>query len=184
MKVCILPGITEGSWHKERMAAACRARGWEVIDTPENAHTIISHSGGIFFIPLPKPGQHILLIDPTCPRDKDGVRGAFQFMWWEVRHTALSRQFGNWFWRMCHNLYYILTDVPRTLRIIHRFTTYDIAPILRHPATSIAQSDNKAWFDEAVARDIARPRELPIHYIHTHHDDCWNNPERYLELLG
>ncbi|MGB4800132.1 MAG: hypothetical protein WBP03_01275 [Candidatus Saccharimonadales bacterium] len=183
-RVCLIYGITEGPWHGRAMRAAFARRGWELVANPSEADIVVAHSGGVFFIPLPRADQQLLLIDPTCTADRAGARHALRFIGWEMRHTLLSREAGNFLRRMCHNLFYILVSFRRNREIVRHFYRPNITAVLRHPRLIITQSDNRAWFDEQTLQRLADSQKLHVHYIRSHHDDCWNHPDRYLDLLS
>ena len=184
MKTCaIIYGITEGPWHARRMRQEIAKRGWKYISEPSKADIIIAHSGGVFFIGKPKKHQTVLLIDPTCPADNHPHKHVRKFIAWEFRNTALSKEFPNWMWRMIHNVYYTAAHFPRNREIARRFREHSIAPVLQHPRTYIVQSANHGWYDGPTLRKQAEPRHIDVVFVNSHHDDCWNNPGRYLDLI-
>lgn len=63
--VAFLYGVTEGPQHSRRFRRELERAGYTITHDPAEAEIVIAHSGGCMLVPLEKPTQTTLFINPT-----------------------------------------------------------------------------------------------------------------------
>jgi hypothetical protein len=182
--VAFLYGALEGPAHGKRFQQALTQAGYAVTPDPSSADIVVAHSGGCMLVPLDKPGQTTLLINPTywpgnVPR-KQAARKSMQDCRQYGTRNAL-RQLQHHLW----NVWYLLTDWRHSRELLRAAKRFDFPNDIAIPAgrVIVVRNEHDPWLtDNLGALQQAHPNIQLVH-LPGNHDDCWYNPQIYVNLL-
>ncbi len=169
---CIIPGFLEGQLTAWRMRRELRRRGYSIVSDKHAADVIIAHSGGLFFV-YPHKDKRILLIDPltnveNIPSD------ILRHVWFDIRHVAM-KQPGYYIVKTLLNVIYIW-NIPRWIAMSTRASKARELIDAHNKGTTIITASNDHSY---TLRDDVPGAIL----MDADHDDCWRNPNKYIDLL-
>lgn len=157
--------------------------GYEIVTSTHIADIIIAHSAGCFWLPNASKKQKLLLINPPYWPGRsmnERVRARLvNYPYFRQR----GQSFKSWLVRTFWAAYYIVTDVPRSLRIIKRSYSFDLKEVLKGRRVHIIRNEHDDLltprFDELGNEfTLVTMTSLP-----GDHDDCWANPMLYIAEL-
>ena len=174
---CIVYGFAEGPRHGNRMRQALTDRGYCIVTKPRRADLVIAHSGGHLLLRMPKPAQTYLIIDASCNTGRHVFDNAFRHVWYDLVHVLGNGQVQYYAWKTWWNSVYVLLRPLPAIRMYQRIRRRAYYPQRFAGKGVITQGDDRSWYNPAVL-----PLE-EIVFMSGDHDDCWRNPDRYLDLL-
>jgi len=181
--VYIIPGWSEGAGQTRKLAACLINNGFTQSKKVEDADILITHSAGCYFAAEAGKAKLVMLINPSY-----GLGGAGAGLG-QVNDTLFGaprqiRQWGfiNWLQMRSWNAYYLLSQPHRSLKIL-KYIKSD--PVSLPGAEKIIFLDNDSDRDHTSAVEKVRAAHKNVVYI-PHpglHEDCWINPQPYVDLL-
>ncbi|QQS19401.1 hypothetical protein IPL85_03890 [Candidatus Saccharibacteria bacterium] len=175
---CIVYGFMEGPRHGHRMRQALRDRGYRVVKSQRHANLIVAHSGAHLLVRVPKVRQQVLIIDASCNTGRHVFDNALRHVWYDLVHVLGNGQVQYYAWKTWWNaVYFFLRPLP-AWRMYRRIRRPDYLPVRFAGKAVITQGDDRSWY---------RPESLPLEeivFMSGDHDDCWRNPDRYLDLIN
>ena len=180
--VAIIYGWSEGQWHSKLFREQLIHNGYEVVKEPEKAHAIIAHSEGCYWSPKNNRADLIILIGlPYWPGRNLAtsvilnLKANYSFA--KGTHSAIY-----WTSKLIRNVWYIFTK-PRSSYWV--LTKHKLANLPTQKKAKVILIRNK--MDTFLHPDIQKILPITKNYeLVQHegvHDDCWNNPKPYIDLL-
>jgi hypothetical protein len=177
--VCILYGLNEGPATGRQFVAACRRAGFGIVRDPVTADIIFAHSGGCLLVPSKTHAQLITMVGvPYWPGRPWLVCTAIK-IWREFRLYRRQHRLKHW---------------------AHKWTCY-----FRYARKfkagwrmAVSLSPDNPWNSsqhQVIVRNrhdvYCSPHILKLSFrgprtfisLPGEHDDCWDNPQRYVELV-
>ncbi|QQS18072.1 hypothetical protein IPL68_05515 [Candidatus Saccharibacteria bacterium] len=151
--------------------------GYTIIKHPRRADLVIAHSGAHLLLKLPRSGQTYLIIDASCNTGRHVFDNAFRHVWYDLVHILGNGQLQYYGWKTWWNCVYTLTRPIPAIKMYRRIRHPNYRPKRFSTMAIITQGDDRSWYNPAV---------LPVEelvFISGDHDDCWRNPDRYLDLI-
>lgn len=182
--VAFLYGALEGPAHSKQFRRVLKRAGYAIGDKAAAADVVIAHSGGCMLVPLDKPEQLTLFINPTYWPGNVPRKQAVRKIGRDFRHYLTRRAFQ----RLRYHLWsgwYFLTDWGHSRRLLAAAKQSDFPNDIAIPAGQVivARNEHDPWFtDDLRALQKAHPNIRIVH-LPGDHDDCWFNPEPYVNLL-
>ena len=175
MKVYIEYGWPEGKWHAKLLAESLITAGFEVVDEPAEADVIIAHSGGCYMLPsdiTPKLVLHIGL--PNWP---GRIVPTSTLLKWNMETKNFY-----WFKKLFYQGVYFFN--PITTYKSWRAWTKKI--LFNYPSakTILIRNNKDTYMHDETSRALATKREWQYIESPGMHDDLWENPEQYVELIA
>lgn len=174
---CIVYGFAEGPRHGRRMRQALVDRGYEIVQRPYRASLVIAHSGAHFLLRVPVQDQRLLVIDASCNTGRHVFDNALRHVWYDLVHVLGNGQVQYYSWKTWWNAVYFITRPFPAIRMYRRIRLEKFRPLRFAGKAVITQGDDRSWYN---------PEALPVNeivFMSGDHDDCWRNPDRYLDLL-
>ena len=178
----IVYGFAEGPRHGRRMRHALKTRGYTLVRHVKDADVILAHSGGYLMLPPLRPEQQLVLLDPSYRPAKTPLFCLVSHLVYDIRFLLFSSLWGYWSWKTWWNIWYIVWHPRRQLRMYRRYHTQDFSTITSHPQLTVLQSDDRSWFDDRHYRSRDGRSNITLHFVAADHDDCWRQPNVYLDL--
>jgi len=178
--VCVIYGIAEGRHVGVNFEKLLKQAGYSLQDDPKVAEIIIAHSGGCYLIPENNRANCVLLIDmPFWPRKS--LFSSFVQKFFRDLKFSFKFRYKRWYiYKTFWNLLYGL-NIFRGVRM-YRGKKQNKPWGIKVPKLIVVRNEN----DTFCMPDLD---QLPFVYkpqlvdLPGEHDDCWVNPERYLELI-
>ncbi len=174
---CIMYGFAEGPRHGRRMRQALADRGYRVVRSPRRADIVIAHSGSHLLLPTPKKPQVLLIIDASCNTGRLVIDNALRHIWYDFVHVLGNGQVQYYLWKTWWNAVYVFLRPLPALTMYQRLRREAFRPLRFAGKATITQGDDRSWYNP----DILPVSELV--FMSGDHDDCWRNPDRYLDLI-
>ena len=180
--VAILYGIAEGRAHGKRFRQALQNKGYVITDDVQAATIVIAHSAGTFYLPKPNHTQTVVCIGATYwPGRNPGVQWSIKFMLDILltlpRHPLFFIRKTAW------NLWY-LANLGRTFDILHRYKTFNFPDYVARAGNILTiRNALDPWLTPSAALLKTSNARYSYRQIPGQHDDCWRNPEPYIDLI-
>ena len=167
-------GLFEGPALSRAFRKRLKERGFTATKSLQNAEYIISHSGGVYFLPQTMKAKKILLIGPPLWPNKKMSRSIKEKLISDGLDSATAQ-------KLMKNTRYALTNIRRSLsmRSMHQRNAqynFDTEVVL------IRNSDDTFLHHES-ATELARDRKWTFIHFDGGHDDLWIEVDRYIDLL-
>lgn len=174
--VAFLYGLGEGKWHSRKFRQSLQAAGYKMTDDPLRADILITHSGGSLLLSPQCSARTILSINHT---------------YWPGRGLLAShwRRQQNGF--RAHKLRWIGLNAINFCYLFRLRHTWRLAKAWPRRAKPVPVPESaQVVFARARQDEFCEPHALLetqgaqcyISFLGMH-DDCWFNPEPYINLL-
>lgn len=179
----ILYGMAEGPFHSRKLRQLLEEAGFQPVDDTKDADIIIAHSGGSFIVPKHTAAKLFLHINPSYWPGKSLLRSLAQKLKYDFRLYRQRHQLNRWLATLAANIVYGL-NLSRSLRMAW--------PYFHATRTLKSLSDDsKHIFIRSYIDSYCHPKALleatdgQHNYLTLagHHDDCWREPEQYVQLI-
>lgn len=175
-------GFAEGPWHSKKLRNSLAQAGCMESGDPMSADIIISHSGGCFFLPQPSRARLTLLIGVPFSPDRqlavtlvDKIRNDFL----EYSRKKLLRK---WLTKTIWNLVYLLLHLPRNITLCFKAVRQNRIGVSVPGKAVLVRNQEDPFCRPEIAKHT-----IYLEHIHESlpgsHDDCWSNPDPYVELI-
>ncbi|HEU4913947.1 MAG TPA: hypothetical protein VFT16_00875 [Candidatus Saccharimonadales bacterium] len=183
--VAIIYGFAEGPLVGKYFRRLLHQKGFRVITDPQEADIIVTHSGGVYYLPQDLQGKTVLIVAPTYWRFGDSlIKGGLSKIRQEAQHAIKKHHLRRWFEKAYINTMYVFGDVPASVRM---FQTAKIAgkdlPLCNAKRVGVISHHNDAW--SGYIQKVAVEKYLPYCLI-SHagsHDDIWIHPKDYVAVI-
>jgi hypothetical protein len=181
-KVAILYGWAEGSWESREFRGKLEAEGFAFIKSPKEADILIGHSLGCYLVPRGLESKKIILIGLPYWPNRGFLSSAFHKLRGELEFHRRNKSLVWWINKILHNGWYIVSRPSATF----------YAETRRKPQYLPNEKQNKVLLIRPSEDTFCHPRVMEIlstvknyRYIELPgaHDDCWVNPQPYIDLL-
>ena len=165
----------EGPWHGRALAAALEQAGFAEAPLQE-ATIVIAHSVGCYLLSPADVNKIVVLIGPPYWPGKSIVRRGLQKIWQDFRlhQTALP----HWLQKTMWNIVYVVSKPSMTVKAWRAVHHPDPLSTLPPHAMTIR---NEA--DSFCTPELARLIKHRVVSLPGQHDDCWEHPAAYVELV-
>lgn len=178
-KICVLYGLNEGPLMGRLFTAACQDAGFSVVRSPAEADIIVAHSGGCFLVPAQHRAQLVILIGlPYWPGGSwlscTIVKVRREFQLYRKQHR-LQR----WLCKWTYHFRYAL-NLKAGLQMAQNL---DLESAWNSPQHQVLIRNRYDVYCLPGVLDV--PFKGPRTFISLpgEHDDCWDNPKPYLNLI-
>jgi hypothetical protein len=183
LSVAILPGFSEGYWHTKRLRRALKRAGFSHSLSPSEADIVIAHSAGCYVVPPLRDEQLLVLINPTYwPGKSLGSRGST--MTWQILQAV--RPGNQPFYQLhktAHNILNLVRNPRSHLALAAKASSFDLEQVVTHSKTIIIRNQSDPWLTPHLDHLTQINPGLSITTLPGGHDDCWQHPEPYVNLL-
>jgi hypothetical protein len=177
----IVYGLAEGPYLSRKLRQALEETGFQPADA-KHADIIIAHSGGSFVLPKHTHAKLFLHINPSYWPGKPLVRSLAQKLRYDFRLYRQRHQLRRWLTTLAANAGYAL-NLPRNVRMVW--------PYIRAKRTLGHLPDSNHIFIRSYIDSYCNPKALfeatkgQHNYLTLagHHDECWREPEQYVQLV-
>lgn len=177
--IAILHGIFEGPGISRRLERALQKAGYKVVPDAAQADVIFAHSGGCYLIPPANRAKLVVLVGLAYWPGRLWVLATIRKVWREGRIYGKQnrmREWGQkWFYHACYAFKlrtYLRMALNRNIR--NPWNSMQPQIIIRNCNDVYCQPDITMLPFRGPRTFISLPGE---------HDDCWDHPERYVNLL-
>jgi hypothetical protein len=175
MKVYISYGWPEGRWHSKQLVEALKKQGCKVVSSPEDAAVIIAHSAGCYMLPQVLTARVILLIGlPNWP-DKPLVKCMLEKL-------SLESKDKQWFQKTFWHVTYAISQPIRSYRAF-RTHRKKYLPNYSENQVILVHNQQDTYMNVAVSKQLAKQRKWFLRNLEGQHDDLWQNPQSYIDII-
>lgn len=180
--VLILSGFAEGPKIERPLVSALSKAGFAVTNQCENAHIILAHSGGCFFLPKTTKEQAVLLINPPYWEKKSIMLRFMQKVSRDFKVHAQEKNLHLWIKKSIWSVLYIFLHLRKSIKTVYQAKNYNTKKLPNNKSVTILHNQNDAWCSPDIAQDAT---EKGWDYVEMdgEHDDCWTHPEKYVRYL-
>lgn len=175
MKVCIIYGWSEGPWQGKLLRTALHKSGFSITRRAQEADIIIAHSGGCYMLPDNSRAQLVLLVGLPYWRGKHPVRSLQEKLRSELRDMW-------WYKKTIFNTYYFFTRPRRWVRMWQNWSK-QVLPQLDNVAVTLVRNEQDYFMHPTDSKSLADKHNWKMKTLQGLHDDIWNNPQPYVELI-
>lgn len=181
--VAIIYGFTEGQWHGKRLRKLLRSQGYRLIKRPERADVVIAHSGGCFDVPQLQDHTLLVLIDPPYWPERELFTRAHHMSLQMLRAIRPGNRPLFHLSKTLHNFMYLVRHARTNRRLVYRSKTFDLEREVTHLRTILVRNANDPWLTPHLDKLLELNPHLEVARMPGDHDDCWQHPEPYLNLI-
>lgn len=177
----IVYGLAEGPYLSRKLRQLLEEAGFRPADA-KHADIIIAHSGGSFILPKHTDAKLFLHINPSYWPGKPLLRSLAQKLRYDFRLYRQRHQLHRWLATLVANAGYAL-NLSRNARMAWLY--------IRARRTLNHLPDSNHIFIRSYIDSYCNPKALfettngQHNYLTLagHHDECWREPEQYVQLL-
>lgn len=177
--VCIIYGLNEGPAMGRQLSQCFRDAGFSITTDPSQADIIFAHSGGCFLIPPVNTASKIVLVGLPYWPGRPWLMATILKVGREVKLYIREGRIGYWAVKwLCHLWYAFFLEpairMKQNMKLTGPWNGKQPQFIIRnrHDMYSFPVLHKVAWGGPRTF--ISLPGE---------HDDCWDNPKVYADLL-
>jgi hypothetical protein len=177
--VAILYGLNEGRLISKNFIKQCERGGFTVINNPSDANIIFAHSGGCLLVPPDNSADLIIMIGLPFWPGRPLFSSIARKLWLECIAAVSKQRILSWFRKLATQLIYSF-DLHATYRMAANRS------FARPWNNNQHQVMVRNRYDTFCTPNM---QNLPFHGPRSFvsmaggHDDCWENPLPYIELL-
>ncbi len=180
--IALIHGWAEGSWQARRFVECLQQNDLELITDPHNADIIVGHSAGCYLVPETKARLIVLIGLPYWP-GKPLVVSWLEKLKAEVGQHRGRRDFG-WFLRkLVHNAWYILSRPSSLYRFLKNKRLMSLPKTSTNTKVVLIRNLEDRFCTPKVASLLPEAKDYPIVELPGLHDDCWLEPQAYIEII-
>jgi hypothetical protein len=176
--VAIIPGFAEGYLTGRRMRKELAKRGFDNSKDPATADVIIAHSGGCFIIPAYAAAKLIICINPPHWPGKPLRESGAEKLRVGFAASRANKAMGLFIKAQIRNIFY-LWNIPRYRKMwlgIKDGSAWrlqmKVVLIRNQNDTFSPDTDTLPFETDVIAVEVPGG-----------HDDCWDNPKPYIDVL-
>ena len=175
MKVYIAYGWPEGQWHGKNLRKALIEHGFQIASSIEDADIILAHSAGCYMIPDKVRAKLIVLVGlPNWPSRLTIVS--------TYEKLSLEAKNAGWFQKTFWHVVYALSQPIRLMKTYKAFRK-KILPSGKPGKIVLVHNKLDTYMNDLVSNELAERREWNCINLDGQHDDLWQNPTPYLEII-
>jgi hypothetical protein len=178
--LCILYGLNEGPAMGRLLVKACEQAGIQLTDNPETADIILAHSGGCLLVPATHQARLVIMVGFPYWPGHNWLSATCGKVWQDYQLNRRRGTLAQWL----HNCAYHCRYALRLRSAWNMFKNLKPdSPWNSHGRQVFVRNRH----DTYCMPDIHRlPFRGPRTFLSFsgQHDDCWDNPEPYIQLLG
>lgn len=182
--VAVIHGWAEGKWQSRRFVEGLAKKGLQFTDDAHRADVIVAHSSGCYLVPRDNRAQLIVLIGLPYWPGRNYVSSVIEKLGKEIAHHRRHRGFGWWLGKLAHNCWYI---VSRPQATYYGLTRHSVANLPDAGGTGakvvFVRPNDDTFCHPDIGKLIGRKPGYEFVELPGAHDDCWMEPEPYLDLL-
>lgn len=182
--LAILYGTNEGPALAWRLKPLLAARGYELTTNIARADCVITHSGGVLFLPNNLQGKMVLIAVPSTGYSGSLAGAMFGKIALDIKHAWQQKEMVFWFRKTALNLYYAI-NIPRTakLYILSRKLGHAL-PVCQAKKVAVVVQPHDPWSRDMPPETVNAHPSYTFITIPGQHDDLWQHPAAYVKLLA
>jgi hypothetical protein len=177
--ICILYGINEGPGIGRAFEIACQKRKLHIVHDPAAADTIFAHSGGCLLVPVENQAKLIMQVGIPYWPGRVWLFATGLKIWREANLYHQEHQLRAWGRKLLWHARYAgnLGPAFRMARSLNPSRPWNNSQY-----QVVVRNRNDVYCCPEVHQVVYKgPRAFVS--LPGEHDDCWEHPERYLDLL-
>lgn len=177
--VAVLYGFAEGSWHGRKLRKQLRQAGYQLTKDARNADIIIAHSGACYLVPKGAKAHTVMHVGYTYWPGRSLIQSLSSALLYDRK----THHFIDWLSRcVIHDLY--MLQVIHTIRMIPGWhsPTRKLDTLTNAEHIFVRGRYDPYCNPKALIKATAGDHRY-ISIPNAGHDDLWDNPRRYINLL-
>lgn len=179
--VCVLPGFAEGRHTMREFPARLESHGFTLTDDLRAAKIIIAHSGGCFVIPEHVNAKLILLVGIPYWPGKSTLRSTIDKTRLAYREHRNNHNIRRWLARQMWHVFYI-GYIRQNIAIVQGRRAATIWKKRPAAQTVVVRNEQDAYCMPDLYSLPFQSKPIFV-TLPGGHDDCWQNPEPYIDLI-
>lgn len=179
--VFISYGFAEGDWNSRLLHEELREYDHTITTDISNADVVIAHSGGCFLVPAEKQYDLLLLVNTTYWPERSIFTRIRNKISKDTAHTCKQYGVVAWLNKTVRNIGYGLVH-PGRARAMYIGMKGSSVPTVNARRIVVIRNRNDPWLSQSFHEVFTIP-EATFISLPGEHDDIWENPERYVQLL-
>jgi hypothetical protein len=176
--VCILYGLGEGRLRSKEFRKALLDRDYKLTNNPMVADVIFAHSGGMLLLPPKHQAKVIICVDYTYWPRRSLARA--HVMRLRYKHSKLNHASSHVVLSDFMSIVYLL-HIAHTVRLASKWTTRKhVRKFVKTRVIFIRNRYDSFCDPEVLIQNTSVP---PLISMPGGHDDLWQNPKAYIDLL-
>ncbi len=172
----ILYGFAEGKLHSRTLEHGLQERGLIKASQLADADVIIGHSGGC----LLASNANSVFIDPTGWPEKSFFSKFIDKLVKDMKARKREKATVKFLLKLLSNLWYILIHPMYNLRMVRPYRRVNKPSFTSALACTIIRNEDDSWCTPEIASIYPNSK---VYTLPGEHDDCWSNPEPYVEII-
>lgn len=176
MTVYIAYGWPEGKWHGKKLRRALNDFNYQVVKLPEEADIIIAHSTGCYMLPPKVKAKLILLIGlPNWPNRSHIKR----------TRSKVGLEAKDWQW-LQKTFWHVIYALFQPVRLYNVYKAYKIRCVPMYESTQVilVRNEQDTYMEKGVSEKLAKERNWSYQNLKGQHDDVWEDPLVYTEIIN
>jgi hypothetical protein len=183
--VAILYGFAEGPLVSGNFRKLLRRKGFKVTTDPAHADIIVTHSGGVYYLPEQMEGKTLLIVAPTYWRPYGSlVKASLVKLIKEMRYAAMKGHFLAWLKKAAANGMYVVVKLPGSFGMWRAAKSGGLEmPVHKARRIGVVSHHGDSW--SGYIEKVALDNYVPYCLISNcgSHDDIWLHPKDYVAVI-
>ncbi len=125
----------------------------------------------------------IVLINPPFWPGKPLIISGMQKLLWDYRAHKLRGQKLRWLLKTWWNTVHLIRFLSKSWTISLSARKHDFYAALHHHKVVIIRNQDDAWCTPDIQELLEPQIHLDLHTLPGQHDDCWTDPEPYVQVI-
>lgn len=182
-RVAFVHGWAEGAWSASKFSRAFEEAGFEVTNDVRRTDIIISHSAGCYFVADYPAAKLVVLIGLPLWPGKPIIVSLLQKLFLEVLEHRRDKLL--WYIKkLAHNTWDIATKPTSLFQFLINRRRQKLPITKTGQKIILIRNSNDRFSSPKACQQIARQNGYQLIEVAGLHDDCWINPEKYVEIVS
>ena len=181
--VAIVHGWAEGPWQSKRLRKHLSQKGFQYTKQGNSADVVITHSFGCYLVPKKSKASLIVLINPAYWPGRTLATSAIKKQKEDLMNTHRHSGLMWWASKLLHNGWYILSKPRLSYYLFSHHKPQNIPRPQKARKVVIVRNSNDTFCPPNILDLLKEEDGYKLVKFNGGHDDCWMNPEPYIDLL-
>ncbi len=180
--VHIVTGWSEHGWHRRQFAKDFTKCGLELAADPMRADVIVAHSSGCYSLPKSK-ARLVMLIDPPYWPGRPLLAGVLNNAVRDARAQIRAWGLASWLRMRVGNTVYAIVNPWHHIKIWRSLKKALDKSLAGRNKLILVRNRDDTYCGPMIAEWAAQKPEIVYHELPGMHEDCWQNPQPYIDLI-
>jgi hypothetical protein len=183
LSFCFVIGWTEGYWQTKKFRKLLTEAGFEAISNAVEADILITHSLGCFLIPKNFDAKIVLLINPPYWPHRTGIYSVAEHFVAGFKMAKGQGAVSWWLNKILHNNWYFISKPKLTYYALTQRQLSNLPAKTKARRIILIRNKGDSFCHPDIQKLLPKTKEYRFVQFDGDHEDCWLNPQPYVDLI-